>query len=187
MKRCACSAEQAETRRAKEVDPAELAGATVWIDGFNVLTTIEAALAGGPLLLGRDGALRDMASMHGSYRRVEETGRALEAIAEAIGRRGPSRCRWLLDAPVSNSGRLRALLSELARSRGLDWTVDLVPDPDPLLVDADHVVVASADSRVMDGAARCWSLAREVVEGMEGERWLVDLGGARRGAEGRAD
>ena len=38
-----------------------------------MLTTIEAALAGGVILAARDGAYRDMASMHGSYRKVAET------------------------------------------------------------------------------------------------------------------
>ena len=48
-------------------------GRGLWIDGYNVLTTVEAALAGGVILVGRDGCYRDMASMHGSYRKVSET------------------------------------------------------------------------------------------------------------------
>ena len=54
------------------------------IDGFNVVASVESALGGGVLLLSRDGALRDMASVHGSYRLVEETHAALIAIAETI-------------------------------------------------------------------------------------------------------
>lgn len=177
VKRCACSEEQARARRAREVAPTALRGASVWIDGFNVLTTVEAALAGGPLLLGRDGVLRDMASMHGSYRRVEETAPALEAIAEVLERRAPMRCRWLLDAPVSNSGRLKAVIEEWAqrRGRGTDWEASVVRDPDPLLIAARDVVVASADSGVIDGAACCWQLAREVVASLTDAVWLIDL------------
>ena len=68
----------------RQAAPQSLGGASVQIDGYNVLTTIEAALAGGVLLLGRDGALRDMASMHGSYRKVEETSPALRLIGQTL-------------------------------------------------------------------------------------------------------
>jgi len=175
VQRCACSDAELEARRARVVEPQQLAGATVWIDGFNVLTTVEAALAGGPLLIARDGALRDLASMHGSYRRVEETRPALAAIAETLDRCGVARARWLFDAPVSNSGRLAELVREVARARGAAWTVELVGDPDPMLVAAGDAVVASADSGVLSGAKRCWPLAREVVERLAEPCWLVDL------------
>lgn len=177
VKRCACSDAARAARRARFVEPAALSGARVWIDGFNVLTTVEAALGGAPLLLARDGALRDMASMHGSYRRVEETRPALDAIADVLAQRRVAHARWLLDAPVSNSGRLRGIIAEVGRARAQDWSVEVVDDPDPLLIDAGaDAIVASADSRVLDEAARCWPLAREVVEQLPGARWLVDLG-----------
>ncbi len=188
VRRCSCSAARAEARRECEVSAADLrGGATVWIDGFNVLTTVEAALAGGVLLIGRDGALRDMASMHGSYRRVEETPRALEAIAETLAAVGAKDCRWWLDAPVSNSGRLAATLREFASERGLAWSIDVVPDPDARLCDAPpDVVVASADSGLMDAAPRHWQLARETVERCGGESWIVDLSVDRVAEGGRA-
>ena len=43
------------------------------IDGYNVLTSIEAALAGGIILEARDGCFRDVASVHGTWRKVHET------------------------------------------------------------------------------------------------------------------
>jgi hypothetical protein len=175
VQRCACSDEERAARRAHALDPESLDGATVWIDGFNVLTTVEAALAGGPLLLARDGALRDMASMHGSYRRVEETRPALVAIAETLEARRVAGVRWLFDAPVSNSGRLADIVRETGRARGHVWEVDVVADPDPILIAAREEVVASADSRVLDGAPRCWHLAREVVQRLPMSVWLVEL------------
>jgi hypothetical protein len=151
-------------------------GAPVWIDGFNILTTIEAAFGGGVLLLARDGALRDMASMHGSYRLVEETQPAIEAVAAVLAGREGTQCRWLLDEPVSNSGRLAAILREFAAKRGLRWTVEVVSDPDQVLTAAPaDVLVASADSQIMDGAPRTWQLARETVAAMRPKPWILDL------------
>ena len=107
-----------------------LAGCRIEIDGYNVLTTIEAALSGGVLLLARDGALRDMASMHGSYRKVDETRPALELIGQTLAGFGVSEALWLLDRPVSNSGRLKKIIEDLAGQRGWTWQVELVHDPD---------------------------------------------------------
>lgn len=153
-----------------------MAGAPVWIDGFNVLTTVEAAMGGGVLLLARDGALRDMASMLGSYRPVEETRPAVLAIAEVLDSLETKQCRWLLDAPVSNSGWLAKTLLEFAAERTLCWEVEVVQDPDRILEKASaDLLVASADSRVMDGAQRTWQLAREAVERVRPSPWIVDL------------
>ncbi len=181
VRRCSCTAERALARREREASPDDLRGLSVWVDGFNVLTTLEAALAGGVLLVGRDGALRDMASMHGSYRRVEETPRALEAIAETLAAVEPKACRWWLDAPVSNSGRLASVLRDFAEAHDLAWSIDVVPDPDARLREAPpEVVIASADSALMDAAPRHWQLARVAVERADLAPWIVDLSSLER-------
>ena len=176
VRRCACSEDQRIERRERCASPETMPDAVVWIDGFNVLTTIETALGGGVLVIARDGALRDMASMHGSYRTVEETHPAIQAVAEVLEERGATRCRWLLDAPVSNSGRLASILREFADEQGLHWAVEVVNDPDRVLAAAPpDVLVASADSQIMDAAPMTWQLARETVERMRPTRWILDL------------
>ena len=55
-----------------------LRGRPLRIDGFNLILTLESALGGGIVLGGRDGCYRDLASVHGTYRRVEETRPALD-------------------------------------------------------------------------------------------------------------
>src|SRR5262245_47853623 len=42
--RCACSDAELAARRGREVG--QVTGAALWLDGYNVLTTVEAALAG---------------------------------------------------------------------------------------------------------------------------------------------
>ncbi|HEY0945486.1 MAG TPA: DUF434 domain-containing protein [Opitutaceae bacterium] len=160
--RCACSKDQYTRRAAHEVEVAAVAGDEVWLDGYNVLITIESALADGVLIVGRDGCLRDMASLHGSYRRVEETAPALQLIGAALGAAGVVSSHWLLDRPVSNSGRLKAIMEELAAANGWAWTVELAFNPDKVLRDTD-AIVASSDSLVLDGCGRWINLARWIV------------------------
>jgi hypothetical protein len=151
--RCACSDEARRSRLGRRVEPAQIRGEHLAIDGFNVLTTIEAALSGGVLLLARDGCLRDMASVHGTYRQVEETLPAVQLAAESISRWQPASCTWYLDAPVSNSGRLKTVLRETAKRLGLAWQIELVPSPDRVLSTTD-AIVASADSVILDRCGR---------------------------------
>jgi hypothetical protein len=172
--RAACAESTAAVRRARRITDQALRGAVLCIDGFNVLTTLEVALSGGVVVVGRDGVLRDIAGVHGSYRRVAETQPALERLASYLTECGVVACEWLLDQPVSNSGRLDALMRELTRERGLGWQVHVVPDPDPLLAQSQSVV-ASADGAVLDAAARSFNLARSVVERCIPGAWLVDL------------
>lgn len=174
VSRCSCADDVARVRRARALPPEQLRGELLWIDGFNVLTTLEVALSGGVVLLGRDGALRDIAGVHGSYRRVSESARALELCALELRALGVRTCRWLFDRPVSNSGRLAARLREHARANALAWEVELVANPDPLLAASD-AVVASADGAVLDAAARSFNLTRVIVERAIPTAWLVDL------------
>ncbi|MEZ5945058.1 MAG: DUF434 domain-containing protein [Planctomycetaceae bacterium] len=173
VSRCTCTTDQRKRRQAHQVAAIELQGEFLWVDGYNVLTSIEAALSGGILLRGQDGCIRDMASMHGSYRKVSETVPALCLIGEYCQRLGIACVRWLLDAPVSNSGRLRTLMLELASEHGWNWEVDLVPDPDPILATAAEII-ASADGEILNNAQRWYPLASEVACTIE-TRWEIDL------------
>ena len=169
VNRCCCPEASAARRREHEVGAEQLHGAAMWLDGYNVLTTVEAALAGGVILAARDGAYRDMASMHGSYRKVAETRPALELLGRTLAEAGVSEGRWLLDRPVSNSGRLKVIIEELAVARDWPWRVELVPNPDVLLMDPaprpslPAIVVATADSAVLDRCPAWFNLARETI------------------------
>ena len=160
--RCACSDQARASRESRRVQPEQLRGKHLAIDGFNALTTIEAALSGGVLLLARDGCLRDMASVHGTYRQVEETLPAVELAAECIARWQPAACTWFLDAPVSNSGRLKTLLGETSQRTGQVWQIELVPSPDRVLT-SHGGVVASADSVILDRCGEWLNLTSHVL------------------------
>ena len=54
-----------------------LAGQEVWIDGFNIIITLEVLLSGSFLFVGMDGAIRDLAALRGTYRIIPETAEAV--------------------------------------------------------------------------------------------------------------
>ena len=176
VRRCACSHSAVGRRKAHEVAESALAGERLVIDGFNVLTTVETALGGGVVLIGRDGSARDIAGVHGTFRRVDETGPAIRAIGQYLAAHGVAACHWLLDRPVSNSGRLRGHLLEAAAESGWNWEVSLEMNPDPVLI-ASAEIIATADSAILDRGERWFALARRVVETQVPEAWVVDLSG----------
>jgi hypothetical protein len=148
--RSTCSDASLALRRSTEIPTDKIAGRPLLIDGYNLLTTIEATLGNAVLLRGRDACIRDLASMHGHYKRVEETAPALTLIAQTLAALHITHAHFLLDAPVSNSGRLKTMMQNLATENALPWTITLVPDPDPLLAQSQDPI-ATADSVILDG------------------------------------
>ncbi len=172
--RCACTQEQLVRRATHETVPSVLDGQELWLDGYNVLTGVEAALAGGVILLGCDGCCRDMAGVHARYRQVAETIPALRLVGEFVAQWRIARCWWWLDRPVSNSGRLKQTLLATAAQAGWDWQVELDYNPDKVLSQTEHVV-ASADSVILDRCQRWLNLARLVIGLRIPDARLVDL------------
>lgn len=175
--RCACSDQQVASRLEREEHPESVRGNRVLIDGFNVLTTVEAALAGGILLRGRDGCVRDMSSMHGNYRVLAHTQVAVEAILATLAGLEPGGVVVYLDRPVSNSGRLGGLIRELAGGHpSIGPSVRLVKDPDAILRRAGRRgVVATADSGILDACGRWLNLSRLVVGRIGLAPGVIDL------------
>ena len=175
--RCACS-DAAKARRASKLcEPGAVMGQRLLIDGLNVITTIEVALAGGVLLLGRDGCMRDMASFHGSYRIVHESERAVAILVDVVEAMKPSEARVYIDRPVSNSGRLAELVRRTAAARGSCLEASTVDRVDERL-QASTAVVASADSAILERCGPWLNLARIAVEPLKPELdlfWLLDL------------
>ena len=173
--RATSSQQQQEMRRASQLDQNQIAQETVHVDGYNLLITIEAALGGGVLLHSQDACLRDMASMHGTYRKVTETVPALVLIGKQLERVQTADVNWYLDRPVSNSGRLKKLIQELAEEHHWNWKAELVDDPDPILKEMTDEIVISADSAILDVSNRWLNLASLVVFQSIPDAWILDL------------
>ena len=177
--RSTCSADSLERRRGIMVRPADVGEVGVGVDGYNLLITVESGLGGGIVLIGQDGAYRDLASIHGTYRKVEETLPALRLIVDHLAGLPVPRIDWYLDRPVSNSGRLKALLVELLESKlkpsGPVWNIELVDSPDAVLRAYDGVVVTS-DSAILDNCRAWMNLSAEVIERDIPSAWKVELG-----------
>lgn len=162
LSRFACSIEDATHREQLRVEFTSLSGQELWLDGYNVLSVLETALAGGIIIFSRDGCCRDIAGIHKRYRKVSETIPALDLIGKTVSALGVSVCRWWLDQPVSNSGRLKTLIRDTARKAGWNMEVELTFSPDHVLSHTPHTI-ATSDGIVLDRCQRWVNLTRAII------------------------
>ena len=174
VSRSACSDEDRQRRITHAVPVAQLGNERVIVDGFNLIITVEAALSGGPLFIGVDKCIRDLSSVHGSYRSVEETERAIYMIGKALEHLGASSVMWLLDRPVSNSGRLATRIAEIALQRGWPWRVEAVFNPDATITSSTAVAITS-DSSILDRVERWADLKGHLLATEIPNAWMIDL------------
>ena len=172
--RAACSDQSKARRVTALVNAVEVAGQDLIVDGFNLIITVEAALSGGLLLLCRDGCIRDLSSVHGSYRAVNETETAIQLIGEALEILHPKSVDWVLDSPISNSGRLAQRIRELANEKGWNWNVETLFNPDAAILRSNQMVISS-DSHILDGTQRWLNFNRYLIDHRLADSWLIDL------------
>lgn len=163
LMRCACTKAQQKERKEREVKATALEHHDLYLDGFNILITIESTLSGGFIFRGMDGCYRDMASVHGSYKRVQETKDAILLIGKVLETLKVRTAYWLLDKPVSNSGRLKMTLLDLAQANGWAWQVELRNNPDAEL-ERRSGIVATTDGVVLDAVGAWFNLTWYIIE-----------------------
>lgn len=184
--RCSCS-DSLLTCRQKSLRPIEsVRNQTLALDGYNVLITTESAMSGAYLFKGRDGCFRDLAGIHGTYRKVTETIPALEIIGKVLTRLGIKRAVWYLDSPVSNSGRLKTIIRKTYENAAFECEVQLVDNPDKILKKSEQII-ATSDSAILDECSSWINLMEVILDDLQkcGYRIeLIDLSKKRPGVLG---
>ncbi|MCJ7443337.1 MAG: DUF434 domain-containing protein [Methanotrichaceae archaeon] len=154
--------EMAHLRRSKLQLLEEMRNRNVYVDGYNVLITVETLLAGKCLYMSDDGFLRDTQGLSRKYKVSEFTERSLFEILGILASVHPARVEILFDQQVSMSGQLAVGVHEIMAKRGLIGTARTVKDVDNQLKILDGVV-ATSDGSIIDCARRVVDLPAEVV------------------------
>ena len=164
--RSLASGQQLSERKEKQVSMDQLAGQEVWIDGFNTIITLEVLLSRSVLFRCMDGTIRDLAALRGTYRLIPETDAAVRMMLNVLNGAGARRINILLDQPVSNSGRLKARIAQIAEETGCsDLDIQILRDVDRTLYDKELVI--TSDSVILDHCRSWVNLTAECVEQMK--------------------
>ncbi len=147
---------RAQARRRKKVRALELKGRWVTVDGYNVLATLEHALRGYPMVLARDGFVRD-AVKAGPRVKIEHLDRLWPCWARFFKRYRPRFLGLYLDAPVSGSGLLAARLRAFFKKEGLPGEALAIPEAERRVLEGE--IVCTADGALLDQAEKVFDLA----------------------------
>lgn len=145
---------------------------TVCIDGFNTVITLEVALSGSPIFYCRDGALRDLAGLRGTYRVIDKTQTAIELLLRQLELLHISEAVFYLDAPVSNSGRLSGLIRQCAKGYGISVQTQIIPDVDRVLEQMEGVI--SGDAIILN-RCKSWLNVMPLIIGKMDHVWKIQL------------
>lgn len=174
LRRASCSSRDLKIRRDKEISIYDLEGKTLNIDTFNFIISLEVALSKGVLINCMDGAIRDLAGLRGTYRLIDKTYTALEILGNIFKRLKIKGVNFYIDSPVSNSGKLKTAIFEVADKWDIDVNVEIVPNPDVILEKSNYVV--SSDSIILDRCDGWINLVKYIIDNEINDYWIIDLG-----------
>lgn len=172
--RAACSDQSLEIRRLYSATEEQLKQSRVCIDAYNILITVESALSEGILVLCRDGAFRDIASIHSTYKKVEETIPAIRLIGNSLSELGVSQATWYLDKPISNSGRLKMMLLNEAELHHWQWEAFVEYNPDKILSENKGINITS-DGWILDQQVQWFNLMAYLLLHRHTSAGFIDL------------
>lgn len=154
---------QISERKKKQVPLCDLSGGEVWFDGFNTIITLEVMLSNSILLACMDGTIRDLAALRGTYRLIPETTEAVKLMLDILQDAAVGKVNVLLDQPVSNSGRLKTLIADIAESGGYSFDLDIqiLRDVDRTLYGKELVI--TSDSIILDHSISWVNLVSECL------------------------
>ena len=136
---------------ARELEPEDVAKRPVRIDASSVLSAVDAALEGRPLVESPAGVLSDPTWRRASGQ-VAALDAAVERVEAALGPLRPSVVRWYVDESAPWASRLEELVSKKKKSRA---KIELARVEDAGAALRESAYVASADPDVLDDCA-CW-------------------------------
>lgn len=165
--------ESIEKRRSKEIKD-RLEDCVVNIDGFNTIITLEVAFSGSPLLKCMDGTIRDLAGLRGTYRLIDKTDLAITQIGKVLEDNKIRKAIFYLDAPVSNSGKLKQRIFELLDAYSFEVEVEVINNVDSVLETLDYVI--TSDAIILDKCKSWFNLTKAVLDKEMDVESYIDLG-----------
>ena len=162
LQRSVCTDEQLENRVNKELKSIELKDRSIYIDGFILIILLEVAFSSGLLIKCRDGAIRDLAGLRGTYRLIDKTDIVLNLLGKVFYDLKVNNVIFYLDSPVSNSGKLKSRILEVSEKWTTEINVEIVQNPDTILEKMDFVI--SSDSIILDKCNSWFNLSRYIID-----------------------
>lgn len=163
LRGAAASDIQIRGRKLKQLNISDLKDQTIYLDGFNVLILLESLLSEAYIFEGLDGCFRDLSGVHGTYKRVNQTQKAIELVSVFFQKSYAQKLVWIFDQPVSNSGRIKQIILDFAADHNLNWEAELQFSPDKILAETSGIIISS-DAWILDHCKEWFNLIAYLIE-----------------------
>ncbi len=149
------SDDKSRNRSSKIVDIGNIFNKTIFIDGYNVLISVETICNQeyDSLIMGDDGVLRDLKAVFGNYKINSKTENALNKIINILSRYNPACIQFFYDSPVSKSGELAKITQSKLQIHKLKGSAVTIKNVDYELVKLSKKysgIVATSDGPIID-------------------------------------
>jgi hypothetical protein len=158
-------------RQKKEAQSIE--DSIVYIDAFNTIITLEIAFSGSTLLSCMDGTIRDLAGLRGTYRIIDKTEPAIMAIRKILEKENAKEAHFLIDAPMSNSGRLSRKIEDMFEESSVDAVCEVINDVDKNLYGKENVI--TSDAIILDNCVSWFNLTERAIESEVGDYQFIRI------------
>lgn len=125
------------------------------------------------LLKCMDGTVRDLAALRGTYRLIDKTDGAIQMIGRKLAEYKVGKTVFYLDAPVSNSGRLKGRILKLLAEYDFEVQVEVINQVDSALEKLDNVI--TGDAIILDKCISWINMNRQIIDDYIGEYPYVDF------------
>lgn len=168
LARGTCSEPQYRRRAARELEAEDVQRRPLAVDAVDVVSTIEAALGGRPVLQTLDGTVRAFGMDRTRYAPGPAVDDAVDRVVAAAKELRPSVVRFLVDERAEGARSLVERLEARVKAHKSKAEVLAVADAPKALRKEKQIVTGDADT--LDACAGWFNLVGRIVEGIAGAK-----------------
>jgi hypothetical protein len=155
LERKVFSDDKSKDRSHKIVNITNVTNKTIFVDGYNVLISVETICNReyGSLVMCDDGVLRDLKAVFGKYKINSTTEKALNNIMSILNQYNPAYVCFFYDSPVSKSGELARITNSIIQINNLNGCAVTNKNVDFELVKQSKKyggIIATSDGPIID-------------------------------------
>lgn len=161
-----------QSRKSKIVDLNEIKDSILFLDGYNVIITVESILNNNKIVLADDGLIRDTRAVFGKYKFREITISALSLIFDCISLHRPKYIEFYIDKQVSFSGKLAQEIKTMMKNYDLNGMTILSNNVDYHIIQKcskSICIVGTSDGVIVDKVEKVVDIPHFILTNLEND------------------
>lgn len=161
-----------QSRKSKLANLEDIKDTVLFLDGYNVIITVESILNNDKIVLADDGLIRDIQAVFGKYKFSDCTISALSLIFDCISLHRPKYMEFYLDRQVSFSGKLAQEIEAMIENYDLNGRSILSNNVDYHLVrecSKSICIIGTSDGIIVDKVKKVVDIPHFILKKLEND------------------